>query len=603
MKDDQSGGLLALVSKVVGVEGGPSFDFSRFISGVFVRHSEEELEDFLCQGDGVPSDRISREWPMPWVFSRVLVFGALAALFAWLCGVFSPGNLRVVPLQMFAYTALIPLGVTVLLFELNVCRSISVYTALKVFLAGGVIAFVASAFVYDVMANTAVSKALGQSEAGIVEEAVKLLAVLLFVRTVRKSSNVLEGIALGAFVGLGFAVFESMGYYFRIFLLTLVKNSAAGAQAALQAAFATAEGNVVLRAWSSPYGHMTFSAIVVGGLILVKGARPFALSMLCDRRFLRIAMIPVLCHMFWDSSFLNSSAGFVVKLSIVAVVEIATLIVLVSYGLKTAGGDDGRRQPDESGNADAGEERKPPASSLKSIPVKWIVIAAAAWLVFDYSQNGAWMWERRTDGGRQTQPQPAPQPQPTSQPQSRPVTQQPQSPGVQRPSPQPTVSNGEQSVVKLKMPNVKLQNGFQNDPYGRFRINRFMTASLMPMPPSGAIMMMPPTVNGVGPNVNVVTDTTTLSLVDYAVQFEMARVNEGAVIRGRNADSASASFALLFELQVKGTTMVSYCRVYADGNNRYAVSGVCAKPDWNAYAAKLQDCVNSFTVNGKGGAR
>lgn len=167
MKDDQSGGLLALVSKVVGVEGGPSFDFSRFISGVFVRHSDEELEEFLCQGDGVPSDRISREWPMPWVFSRVLVFGALAALFAWLCGVFSPGNLRVVPLQMFAYTALIPLGVTVLLFELNVCRSISVYTALKVFLAGGVIAFVASAFVYDVMANTAVSKALGQSEAGI----------------------------------------------------------------------------------------------------------------------------------------------------------------------------------------------------------------------------------------------------------------------------------------------------------------------------------------------------------------------------------------------------------------------------------------------------
>ena len=121
----------------------------------------------------------------------------------------------------------------------------------------------------------------------------------------------LNGLLVGASVGVGFAAFESMGY-----ALTNFTNGTIGGMIAASAqtndlsvardagVFQGADvmiDVIVLRGILSPLGHIVWSAIAGCALWRVINGRKFEWRMLCDERFIRLLLVPVFLHMVWNS--------------------------------------------------------------------------------------------------------------------------------------------------------------------------------------------------------------------------------------------------------------------------------------------------------------
>jgi RsiW-degrading membrane proteinase PrsW (M82 family) len=61
------------------------------------------------------------------------------------------------------------------------------------------------------------------------------------------------------------------------------------------------------RAWLAPFGHVVWTAITAGALWRVKKDRPFNIHML-DGTFWKTFLIPMGCHMIWDSPLAMGTA-------------------------------------------------------------------------------------------------------------------------------------------------------------------------------------------------------------------------------------------------------------------------------------------------------
>ena len=91
------------------------------------------------------------------------------------------GNPRMVPGLMVLGSLAVPLATLFLFWELNTPRNVSFVYVLMLMCLGGVI----SLFVTHVVGDIASLGWLGHASAGIEEEAAKLLAVVLVVRSTR----------------------------------------------------------------------------------------------------------------------------------------------------------------------------------------------------------------------------------------------------------------------------------------------------------------------------------------------------------------------------------------------------------------------------------
>ena len=165
---------------------------------------------------------------------------------------------------------------------------------------------------------------MGDSAAGIEEETVKLLAVILVARNL-KYKYVLNGIVFGAAIGCGFAAFETAGYsFFDGFLvgymkdgvlpnLTPISNIKTMQQLEVVifklchiGGYEPMFGSLALRAYLAPFGHIVWTAITAGALWRVKGANPFRIGMLFKAKFLRVFIVPVVLHALWDSPLVEN---------------------------------------------------------------------------------------------------------------------------------------------------------------------------------------------------------------------------------------------------------------------------------------------------------
>ena len=80
-------GVFGLVAGLLGFDPPDGFNVRSFFSGIFRRHSEDELEEHLSRGltHTIPTiDGCSLEWPSPWLFSRFLLLALAASLMAHL---------------------------------------------------------------------------------------------------------------------------------------------------------------------------------------------------------------------------------------------------------------------------------------------------------------------------------------------------------------------------------------------------------------------------------------------------------------------------------------------------------------------------------------
>ena len=152
---------------------------------------------------------------------------------------------------------------------------------------------------------------LGAAIAGPEEETSKILAMIA-VASAAKYRYKLNGLLVGAAVGMGFAAFESAGYAFNILL--------EGGEVEDMVA------NINMRGLLSPFCHIVWSAIAGCALWRVINGRAFKWRMLCDENFIRLFLVPVILHMIWNfplqlpffgNCIIVGIAGWIVCLSLV----------------------------------------------------------------------------------------------------------------------------------------------------------------------------------------------------------------------------------------------------------------------------------------------
>ena len=302
------------ISSLASTDKLEGFSLREFFSEVFKKRETNEVDDYFVVGTSRTTPSIldvPTSWPKPWFFLRVLVFLALVYLgFYFAFQQF--GNPKLIPGLIMMGSLAVPLATVILFFELNVPRNISFNRVLMLVASGGIV----SLFVALVGFSVSDLGWLGASQAGIVEEIGKLLAVILVARSF-KGKYILNGLLYGAAVGAGFAFFESAGYAFEF----LEKSGKKDVMFDV----------IQVRAFLTPFGHVAWTAIAAGALWRVKGEQPFQLHMLFDGSFLKTMAIPVLLHMTWDSPF---TSPFDIHLIVLGVIGWFVVFGLVQQGLR-----------------------------------------------------------------------------------------------------------------------------------------------------------------------------------------------------------------------------------------------------------------------------
>ena len=285
---------------LLGVEKLHGFTLGRFFAQVFRAHSRDEAEDVFACGTVAttpPIGNIRTVWPMPWLFSRIFLFGVLLMgillVFlqkysryqesaAWL----GAGVLFTI---IGAFTT--PVATMILLFECNIPRNISSFAVIKWFFLGGCISMFLTLFIHELplFSDLTRSGIMGASIAGLTEEPAKLLAVVLLAGGVLKYRYRINGLIIGAAVGAGFAAFETLGY---ITLMSMADESGAAAWETM-----------ILRGLVAPFMHVLWTAITAWALWRVKGDRKFRFSMFLDKRFLKVFVCSVILHIVWNSEW------------------------------------------------------------------------------------------------------------------------------------------------------------------------------------------------------------------------------------------------------------------------------------------------------------
>ena len=271
--------------KAVGIEKLEGFSLKALFSDVFKKHPEEEVDrSFMCgTPETTPDIRdVDSSWPRPWIFMRALI-ASVVIYWALHSGYRETNNLFLLPSMMFVGAFAVPISALMFFIESNVRRNISLYQIFRLLLFGGVAGVVWASLTWKFVGdanNNYVTAIL----AGLIEEPVKL-AALWKCRSLLKHRYVHNGLLVGAALGAGFAAFESMGYAF----VSLLKHGEM-----------KMESVILIRGVLAPLGHIIWTAIVCASLWRVKGDSQFRFGMFFDKRFLRLAALPVVLHILWD---------------------------------------------------------------------------------------------------------------------------------------------------------------------------------------------------------------------------------------------------------------------------------------------------------------
>lgn len=290
----------SLVGSAAGLGKLEGFRWGAFFSAVFKKHTDDEVYEIFNSGTptSTPSIQdISTAWPTPWLFTRMLVYGISLSILFYI-GYVHFKNPNMIPGFIFFSSMAIPFAVFIMFYELNVRRDVSMYNAIRGLLGGG-----AASLLYTLLIHSKLSflNLEGAWWAGPIEEFAKLYAALFVARYIAlRNSRILTGILLGCATGAGFAIFETAGYTFRYLVMDLLQDEAQGV------------GVAIMRGVLSPFCHVVWTAVTVGAFYLVSNLREKEKAeklewkgidwrAVADFRFLRIAIIPIILHMIWNS--------------------------------------------------------------------------------------------------------------------------------------------------------------------------------------------------------------------------------------------------------------------------------------------------------------
>ncbi|HLZ59535.1 MAG TPA: PrsW family intramembrane metalloprotease [Ktedonosporobacter sp.] len=228
------------------------------------------------------------------------------------------GNANLYPTVILIGNFLVPVVFVAFLYDHQHLNTLSVETIGKSFGFGGILGVLGASVLESLLIHTSADGSLTLGSAflvGLIEEGCKIAAVLFLARGTRHT-NQMDGLLLGAAVGMGFAALESTGYAFTAFLSSNGHVSAS--------IFST-----VLRGLFAPFGHGVWTGIL--GAILFRESRPgrFRFNIPVIFTYLFVSLL----HGLWDGLPLVVSLAIVVPpgfpISVVTIIlSIIGIIVL-----------------------------------------------------------------------------------------------------------------------------------------------------------------------------------------------------------------------------------------------------------------------------------
>jgi len=215
------------------------------------------------------------------LFIGALLFGATTIV------MFFTGNPNLYPTVILIGNFLIPVAFVVFLYDHQQLSSLSPETIGRSFGVGGVLGVLGASILETILLprSPGLDQGLTFSNAflvGVIEEGCKIAAVLLLARRMHPRTQI-DGLLLGAAVGMGFAALESTGYAFTAFLTS-------------QGHVGASIFSTVLRGLLAPFGHGTWTAILGAVLFRQSGPRHFRINFPVILAYFFV----VLLHALWN---------------------------------------------------------------------------------------------------------------------------------------------------------------------------------------------------------------------------------------------------------------------------------------------------------------
>lgn len=327
------------LNEYVGNDRPVDLNWKVLFSDVFKSHTTEEAEAiFICgtkTTTPAPSE-VSKDWPHPWLYSRVLLMFLIAFGLLWIC-VSGFSNSNAMPGMIVVGSFAVPLSTMILFLEVNAWRNVSMYHVIQTFLVGGCASLVATLFLFSIYSVEELSF-FGAFMVGLIEELGKAIIVYVFLKRLGKLS-ILTGMLIGASVGAGFAAFESAGYALQPLMQFLQYSGFAAAHGQMLDEHQMLDAihqSIFLRGFLAPGGHVAWAAISGAAIVIaakVKGV--FDTGVFTEKKFLRLFAIPVVLHGLWDSplaGWLNNIFPFAGYIALIILVWMVVMI-LINMGL------------------------------------------------------------------------------------------------------------------------------------------------------------------------------------------------------------------------------------------------------------------------------
>lgn len=218
----------------------------------------------------------------PGLWSHCL-WGGLALWVLTALATYATRNTTLLPTLILLGSFLVPVTFVLWAYERH-GRDLGVGVILGCFLTGGTLGVLGASVMEYYLLHPSLWMFVG---VGLIEEAVKLGALMFVVRRQPRLRGMRAGLVLGATVGFGFAALESAGYAFN----AAVSTKGIDLRALLQ--------TEILRGVLAPFGHGLWTAIAGG--VLLSYRRPsgrFRLAAPVIGTYVGVSLL----HALWDST-------------------------------------------------------------------------------------------------------------------------------------------------------------------------------------------------------------------------------------------------------------------------------------------------------------
>lgn len=240
-------------------------------------------------------------------WKKVLFTGTIFYILL-LVAVLLTGNPNLFPSLVMVGNFIVPVTYVTFIYDRRHLSNLTMPTVSKAFLYGGMVGVIGAAYLSPIFTRQLDLGAV--LRIGLIEEFAKILGVLLIARHRRHESE-MDGLILGAAVGMGFAALESTGYAFTAFL-----RSSGSVSAAVEV--------TLLRGLLAPLGHGTWTAILASVLFRESRNGHFRINMQVIGAYLLVSIL----HGMWNGLSLVLTPNIGLGLGVVT-----TWIVIGTIGL------------------------------------------------------------------------------------------------------------------------------------------------------------------------------------------------------------------------------------------------------------------------------